>query len=117
MRAGRRATKNPPDGRVLRVASNKPEGLLDLAFLVDHVFANYGIVLLDLHLVRRVLLVLVGGVEVAGAGRRDQADLVTLACHGSVLLRSFRRVRGGRPERSRSRSCRWCAWRWRKHAA
>jgi hypothetical protein len=39
---------------------NKPEGLLDLAFLVDHVLADDGIVLLDFHLGGRVLLVLVG---------------------------------------------------------
>src|SRR5687768_8384095 len=56
---------------------------LDLAFLVHHVLANDGVVLLDLHLVRRVLLVLVGGVEVAGVGRGDQADLVALGSHDS----------------------------------
>src|SRR5690606_29506379 len=90
---------------------------LDLAFLVDHVLANNGIVLLDLHLVRRVLLVLVGRIEMTGSGRRDQADLVALGSHGSVLLRSFRRGRGGRRGRHRCRSCRWCAGRQRKHAA
>src|SRR5688500_4888165 len=62
---------------------NRPEGLFDLAFLVDHMLANDGVVLLDLHLVRRVLLVLVGGVEVAGVGRGDQADLVALGSHDS----------------------------------
>src|SRR5690606_5779702 len=82
--------------------------LLDLAFLVDHVLPDDGVVLLDLHLVRRVLLVLVGGVEVAGVGRGDQADLVALGSH-VVLLRPFRRGRGARPERCRCRSCRWCA--------
>src|SRR5690606_26250047 len=80
-----------PAGFLLPLSS----GLLDLAFLVDHVLPDDGIVLLDLHLVRRVLLVLVGGVEVAGVGRGNQTDLVTLACHGS-LLRPFRRGREDR---------------------
>src|SRR4249919_2713209 len=108
-------TKNPPFGGFL-IATNKPEGLLDLAFLVHHVLPDDGVVLADLHLVRRVLLVLVGGVEVAGAGRGDQTDLVALACH-VVLLRPFRRVSGVRPERCRCRSCRWCAARARKPSA
>src|SRR5579875_2301585 len=51
---------------------------LDLAFLVDHVFADDGVVFPDLHLV--------GGVEVAGAGRGNQADLVAFACHGEFSL-------------------------------
>src|SRR3546814_4472902 len=88
---------------------------LDLAFLVDHVLADDGVVLLDLHLAGGVLLVLVGGVEVAGVCRGDQTDLVALGCHG-VLLRPFRRGRAGRPGRRRCRSCRWCAWRLRKRA-
>src|SRR6478672_364990 len=95
-----------------RAPSDDIEGgsdqLLDLAFLVDHVLPDDGVVLLDLHLVRRVLLVLVGRVEVAGVGRGDQADLVALARH-VVLLRPFRRGRGDRPGPNRSRSCRWCA--------
>src|SRR3546814_19087852 len=62
-----------------------------------------------------VLLVLVGGVEVAGVCRGDQTDLVALGCHG-VLLRPFRRGRAGRPGRRRCRSCRRCAWRLRKRA-
>src|SRR3546814_9189494 len=70
---------------------------LDLAFLVDHVLADDGVVLLDLHLAGGVLLVLVGGVEVAGVCRGDQTDLVALGCHG-VLLRPFRRGRAGRSE-------------------
>ncbi|MHC1634997.1 hypothetical protein KO05_14535, partial [Listeria monocytogenes] len=49
---------------------------LDLAFLVDHVLAHDGIVLLEFELFRRVLLVLLRGVEVTGTGRGDQADLV-----------------------------------------
>src|SRR5690606_17922561 len=110
------AKENPPRGRVFR-RSCSPGGLLDLAFLVDHVLANDGIVLLDLHLVRRGLLVLVGGVEVAGAGRGDQADLVALGCHGSVLLRSSRRGHAARPGRRRCPSCRWCEGRRWKRAA
>src|SRR6476620_4682942 len=104
-----------------RAPSDDIEGgsdqLLDLAFLVDHVLPDDGVVLLDLHLVRRVLLVLVGRVEVAGVGRGDQADLVALACHGGILLRPFRRGRGVRPGPSRCRSCRWCAARARKPSA
>src|SRR5690606_31453495 len=90
---------------------------LELAFLVDHVLADDGIVLLDLHLARGVLLVLVGGVEVAGAGRRVQADLVALGSHVSILLRSFRRACAGRRGRRRCRSCRWYAGPWWRRAA
>ena len=43
------------------------EGLLDFAFFVDDMLTHDGIKLLDLHLFRHVLLVLGGGVEVAGA--------------------------------------------------
>src|SRR5690606_25481675 len=55
-----------------RNGGSNPGGLLDLAFLVRHVLAHDRVVLLDFHLVRRVLLVLVGRVEVTGAGRRNQ---------------------------------------------
>src|SRR5690606_9454129 len=74
---------------------------LDLAFLVDHVLADDGIVLLDLHLPGGVLLVLVRGVEVAGAGRRNQADLVALGCHGVLLLRPSRHACAARRGRRR----------------
>src|SRR5688572_23356307 len=104
-------------GKGVCAMRKRPSASLDLAFLVDHVLADDGIVLLDLHLGRRVLLVLVGGVEVAGVGRGDQTDLVALACHVVILLRPIRRGRGGRPERSRCRSCRWCATRARKPSA
>src|SRR5690606_9277518 len=107
----RRASWNTSAGRSCGLQS------LDLAFLVDHVLADDGIVLLDLHLARGVLLVLVGGVEVAGAGRRVQADLVALGSHGSILLRSFRRACAGRPGRRRCRSCRSCAGPWWRRAA
>src|SRR5690606_37064021 len=90
---------------------------LDLAFLVNHVLADDGIVLLDLHLAGGVLLVLVRGVEVAGVGRRNQTDLVALGCHDVLLLRPSRRACAGRPGRRRCRSCRWCARQPRKRAA
>ena len=45
------------------------ERLLDLRFLIDHVLANNGIILLDLHLVGHGALVLVRRVKVACAGR------------------------------------------------
>src|SRR5690606_40971994 len=66
--------KGPPKRAFHAVSCPSPLGhaLLDLAFLVDHVLAHHGIVLLHFHLVRRVLLVLVGRVEVAGAGGGDQ---------------------------------------------
>jgi hypothetical protein len=51
--------------------------LLDLGFLVDHVLARLGIVLLDLHFLGHGALVLVGGVKVAGTGSRFELDLVT----------------------------------------
>ena len=51
--------------------------LLDLGFLVDHVLANHGIVLLDLHLVWHGALVLVRGVVMPGVGTRYQLDLVS----------------------------------------
>src|SRR6185437_7923251 len=69
--------------RQRRALRARADASLDLAFLVDHVLADDGVVFLDFHLVRGVLLVLVGGVEVAGAGRGSQADLVAFACHGS----------------------------------
>src|SRR5690606_39467146 len=71
-----RKRERPASLRALRGSRTSGHGpvLLDLAFLVDHVLPDDGVVLLDLHLVRRVLLVLVGGVEVAGVGRGDQAD-------------------------------------------
>ncbi len=50
--------------------------LFDLGFLVDHVLARLGIVLLDLHLFRHGALVLVRGVEVAGTGGRFELDFI-----------------------------------------
>jgi hypothetical protein len=57
--------------------------LFDLRFLVDHVFADFGIELLDLHFTRLIPLVLGCGVEVSSAGTGDKFDFIT---HGSVLL-------------------------------
>ena len=57
--------------------SCKATGLLDLGFLVVDVLAHYRVVFLHHHFVRRVLLVLVGGVEVAGAGGRYQFDQIS----------------------------------------
>src|SRR5436190_24120890 len=54
---------------------------LQLRFLVEHVLARLGVVLLDLHLVGHRALVLGRGVEVAGAGRRFELDLLA---HGSA---------------------------------
>src|SRR5215469_9782193 len=110
-------TKNPPLGGFFVKAPSNPEGLLDLAFLVDHMLANHRIVLLELELFRGVLLVLLRGVEVAGAGRRDQADLVLLAVSHGSILRSFRRGHAGRQARLRCRSCRSCAGHGWKRAA
>lgn len=42
--------------------------LLNFRLFVDHVLANDGIVLLDFHLFRRVLFVLVGGIEMPRSG-------------------------------------------------
>jgi hypothetical protein len=51
--------------------------LLQLGFLVCHMFASLGIVLLDLHFLGHGLLVLGGGIEVTGAGSRFEFDLFT----------------------------------------
>src|SRR3954454_18226955 len=56
--------------------------LLELGFFVDDVLARLGIVLLDLDLIGRGALVLGGGIEVAGAGRGFELDLLA---HGLVL--------------------------------
>jgi hypothetical protein len=53
-----------------------PVRLLELGLLVEHVLAHLGIVLFDLHLVRRGALVLGRRVEVAGPGGRFELDLV-----------------------------------------
>ena len=50
--------------------------LLNLAFLIDHVFTDNGIVLFDLHFVRRVLFVFVCGVVMACARTRYQLDFI-----------------------------------------
>ena len=50
---------------------------LDLGFGVGHMLAYDGIVFLDGHLVGHGALVLVGGLEVAGAGAGYQTNLVS----------------------------------------
>jgi len=59
----------------------RPGRLLDLRFLVRHVLAHDGIVLLDFHLFRMETLVLRRRVEMAGAGAGDQLNFVT---HGNT---------------------------------
>jgi len=54
--------------------------LLNLGFFVDHVLAGNRIEFLDLELVRGGALVLVGRVEMAGAGRRFEFDFFTHDC-------------------------------------
>jgi hypothetical protein len=61
-------TKNPPFGGFF-VRS------FDLRFFVRHVLPNFGVKLLDLHLVGMQALVLRRRVEVAGASSRNQFDL------------------------------------------
>lgn len=58
------------------------KGLLDLGFLEQDMLADHGIELLDLELAGHGALVLVGSVEVAGAGCAHEADFVT---HDSSL--------------------------------
>ena len=61
----------------MRVFFQVADQLLDLGFLVHHVLANNRIIFLDLDFVRGGALVLVGGVEVAGTGTRNQTDQFT----------------------------------------
>ena len=51
--------------------------LLNFSFLVIDMLANHGIVFLEHQLVRRVFLVLVGGVVVASASGRYQFDQIS----------------------------------------
>ena len=61
--------------------------LLELRFLVLDVLARDGIEFHDLHLVGHRLLVLRGGVEVAGASTGLKLDF--LSCHGDPPLNRF----------------------------
>ena len=54
-----------------------PRDLFDLGLFVDHVLADDGVKLPDLHLVRHGALVLVGGVVVARPSGRNEFDLLT----------------------------------------
>src|SRR5690606_41596079 len=67
--------KKPAERRVF--------SLLDLRFLVRHVFAYFRIEFLYFHLLRMEALVLGRRVEMTGAGARYELDLLT---HGSGLL-------------------------------
>src|SRR5512147_2901487 len=69
-------TKNPPVGGFF---VGQPVELLQLGFLVHHMLASLGIELADLHFLRHGLLVLGGGVEVAGARSGLQLDLFASA--------------------------------------
>ena len=77
--------------------------LLDFAFFIDDMLADYRIKFLDLHLLRHVLFVLGGGVEVPRASTRDQFDFVT---HDLLpRLRRFRRAYGYPQELHQCRAC------------
>src|SRR5688572_8248543 len=80
-------------------------GLLDLGFLVGHVLAHDRIVLADLHLLGMQALVLGRGVEVTGAGARNELDLVA---HG-IDLRRVCRPRGVSRPPCRAPASRACA--------
>src|SRR6056297_4004051 len=61
--------------------------LLDLGFLVHYMLAHDRVVLLELELVRRVLLLLVGRVVMTRPGGGDELDLVAGAtCHDESPL-------------------------------
>lgn len=53
--------------------------LLDLGFFVNHMLADHGIVLFDLHFRRHGLFVFVGCIKMTGTGGRYQADFIS--CH------------------------------------
>ena len=67
--------KKPAPGGFFRV--ERESGLLDLGFLVDHVFTDHGIVFLNFHFVRHGALVLGRGVVMAGVSAGDEFDFVT----------------------------------------
>ena len=56
--------ENPLRERVF--SNNALNQLLDLGFLVHHVFAYNGIIFLDLHFFRHVSFVFIRGVKVSG---------------------------------------------------
>jgi hypothetical protein len=60
--------------------------LLQLGFLVFHMLAGLGIKLHERHFLGHGFLVLAGGVEVTGTGRRFQLDFFASAfgCHGAA---------------------------------
>ena len=64
--------ESEPDGnkeiRGQRQPARQGARLLDLPFLVNHVFAYHRVEFHDFHLVRHVAFVFGGGVEMSGAG-------------------------------------------------
>jgi hypothetical protein len=68
-------TKKPATGAGFSM--DTVDYLLNLGFLVHHVFADHGIVFLHLHFFRSVPLVLVRGVKVTGFSGRHQADFIS----------------------------------------
>src|SRR4051812_29389042 len=91
-------------------------GSLDLRFLVRHVLARNGVVLLHFHLVRMEALVLGGHVEVASVGGREQ---LYFFAHGasSPGFTASRPWRGTRRAHYRCPSSQSCAGRRPKCAA
>jgi len=67
--------KKPAPGGFFHV--ERESGLLDLGFLVDHVFADHGIVFFDFHFVRHGALVLGRSVVMASVSAGDEFDFVT----------------------------------------
>lgn len=51
--------------------------LLDLGFLIHHMFTGNGIIFLDLHLAGHVLFVFISGVEMPRSFGRYQADFIS----------------------------------------
>ena len=75
MRSKQSIQKSPLTGglfKLLMVFIVLPIGstdrLLDFAFFVDHVFANYGIKFFDLHFLWHGAFVFVSGIKMASAG-------------------------------------------------
>src|SRR6056297_1164201 len=76
-----KAKKAGLQARLFKKTFCLPE-LLDLAFLVHHVLSNDRIVFFEFQLLRGVLFILVGGVEMTRASRGNHANFVARAtCH------------------------------------
>jgi hypothetical protein len=57
-----------PSLLISAMGGGEGRNLLDFAFFIDDMLADYGIKLFDLHLFRHVFLVLGGGVEMPRSG-------------------------------------------------